>query len=827
MASPESLAGTVVRYAKDHLQLVIIIVVILIIWYLYSVGFPRLNTFSKVQDIDAFLLENQILTNNAQNVISKKTPLKLWKYIYGSERIFQLTSALNEQISKNYKGSKDPYITAFMEYYVFYGKNVKDDDQADTIMCNGLKTKVRYPKFYRNYYAFLQSMGDIDPSLGTSDKLCKMEMANKDDLIVNRIVQVGDLIKALATEVQAIIDTCSNTNIVAFMIVPNRENVAMIAKDIETYGKDIDKVYSSSFNYTSVNEFSWIMFEALSQKAPQLPPFDQKIKPLLINYMNSNYKKRLLARNVLIRNDELCDFIDRHPIYSRVMLTDIKGDKAILYQLIKSMYADSLNVYADKVPALLDLAKNLADLKSFYTSVSVLNLYLNIYQNQHKRFNRDTIKSIYKSKYMDWVDFFLYLWKPYWEDFILNKILMFFYRIFTKEYWEHVFLKKFYGFWMKIGNSIMSMPSNLAQRIGEKRKENFVGQGEFLVEGFLGKIFGPIIAVGKFFISLLKIVTVIVQLVLRLANDPFGTLIDIFTLIIATLLSILLTIVYAILSLPIVVLIPFTIYFVITEVVKFVVFSIIYLALFALVTLVIVLLTIVNICSGNKLKNLALCQNSPGAWYRTPNYQKGNKFERSILCAKPCPTNYAPDSATGFMCMKIKKGIPNYCPKAEIMRIFTGYNRKDKKYTYPDYQTAMNMKYEGKLPSQRERILLDHYVKGDDFFEQCGAMNKYDTMTRSICAGIDTIAATQPNGMSERDVKRLTRVCNQAYCNSRYGGAYTVCSSLTSFNDDNLSTLIKNICMIIFSVIMFTIVVILIVYAAAAGANGDLMFSSS
>ena len=516
------------------------------------------------------------------------------------------------------------------------------------------------------------------------------------------------------------------------------------------------------------------------------------------------------------------------------MLSDLDKsvDKGQVYSLVCAAYRSVLDEFKDagSLAAITGLANRIGQLKEYYTSVTIMDLYLNQYQSHHRKYNRDTIKSIYRAKYMNQWDFFMYLWKPYWEDFILNKILMFFYRIFTKAYWENVYMVKYYGWWLALGNTIMNIPRSIAQGIANRlkqQKEKFVPQS-FVIEGFLGKIFGPIIAVGKFFMSLLTVVLVFVKLIMNFVKDPFGTLISIFTLIIGTLFSIILVIIYAILSIPGINMIVFIPYFFFTEVMKFVIFSIIYIALFALVTVMVLVLTFINIVSGGALKKFSQCQNSPGAWYRTPNYHRGNKFERSIMCAAPCPLNYRPDQSTGTMCMKLPNGMPNYCPKAEVMRIYTGFNRGDRKYTWPDYKTRGNVKYESQLPINREKTLLTHFKKGEEFFGTCvEPMSKYDPAPRAICANIDVLRE-KPDayGLTQRDVRRLERVCNQSYCNARSGGAYTVCSNLTDKNgDDNIALLIKNICMIIFMIIMFVMILVLIIYVVSGKAEMDGAFT--
>lgn len=832
VAGGESAAGRIVRYAKDYIQLIIIIVIIFVIYLVLFVAFPRINGFSKRQNMDRFLQENRFLGKNLEGFLAAEMPI-IWDHVYGNRVIFDLQSQLKEKVNSEYGNNQDPNTAALMEYYIFYGKDGSDmtdkGGEPKPVMCNGVNTTIRYPRFYRKYYAYKQSIGEFPQALGDSQKYCECENENKDDKITTRIKTTGDIIKSVAEEVKGITEVFMKNNILGFLLLPDMVSAPDIIRDLQSFNDEtkMKEIYSPDFAYTNLHEYSWILFEALIDASPSFPSYDTKMNPLLINYLNSDFNRRQLARNVLIKNDGLCNFLDRYPIYSRIMLSDV-SDKQNVYGMVKSIYKKSMMGYKENPSSALDeLEKNIKGLKTFMINVSVLDLYLNTYQKEHKKYNRDTIGGIYASKYMGWTDFFLYLWKPYWEDFILNKVLMYYYRIFTKTYWEYLFMTKFYGWWTNVGNTIMNIPTNMAERIKNKRNLDKKGgsKEKFMVEGFLGKIFGPIIAVGKFFTSLLKVVTIFVKLITSFVSDPIGVLIDIFTLIIGTIFAIILVIIYFFFSIPGINFIVFIAYFIIVEVTKFIIFTIVYILLFALVTVVIILLTILNIISGNNLKNLALCQNSPGAWYRTPNYHRMNKFERSLMCAKPCPRGYTADPVTGFLCVKLPRGIPNYCPQAEIMRIYSGRNRRDRKFAYPDYNTKGNMNYESKLPSQREKILLRHFKKGEEFFETCTKpMEHYDNVPRTICENLDVIKAERPDGLSDNHIRKLEKVCRQAYCNSRRGGPYSVCSSLRGFTADDISTLIKNICLIIFAIIMFVMIIIIIVYAAIGGANADQMF---
>jgi hypothetical protein len=235
-------------------------------------------------------------------------------------------------------------------------------------------------------------------------------------------------------------------------------------------------------------------------------------------------------------------------------------------------------------------------------------------------------------------------------------------------------------------------------------------------------------------------------------------------------------VIYFLLSIPyFTIFIPFFVWFILFDLIPLLAYIIVMGALFILITLFCFILWFLNLCTGGALSSLVLCQNSVAAWYKTPNYHLGNKYERGFFCNRACFPGYYPDD-TGMFCIKNSAiRTPSYCPQAEAMRLYVG-KRKDINYIYKDYRTLGNLSYLSKTPAERENLLKNHFIKKMEFLDKCNkSMKKYDYMPLSICSSLDTIKDMNMN-VNDKTLKKLRQVCSQSYCNSKTN--YGFCSQL-------------------------------------------------
>lgn len=311
--------------------------------------------------------------------------------------------------------------------------------------------------------------------------------------------------------------------------------------------------------------------------------------------------------------------------------------------------------------------------------------------------------------------------------------------------------------------------------------------------------FAKLMAMIAKFMPIIKVMLIIIMV--------FTKFLQYVTMLIAALVVSVLLVIHKILSIPGISYIPAAIYWFIFDFVGFLVYFIVYMVILLFITLICAIIAFLNVIIPHSMEKLILCENSPSAWFRTVNWHLGNKWNRGLFCAKPCRKGYAPDF-TGGWCMRTDKMSSDFCPQATVMRIYSGFNRSDRKFAYKDFKDGQNMKYRMNMPQERERMIKDYFLKRKKFFEACeDKMGQYNDIALGICSNLDIIEKQGLNGLKKKEVDKLKKVCSQAYCDPN--SSYPFCSSFGgagSTDDDILIVLLAKfgIAMIVF-IIVFVI----------------------
>lgn len=309
--------------------------------------------------------------------------------------------------------------------------------------------------------------------------------------------------------------------------------------------------------------------------------------------------------------------------------------------------------------------------------------------------------------------------------------------------------------------------------------------------GNLFKLIGSLL---KLIVDLVKIVVKIVMLITKPAQCIM--------LIIALCVVSVLYVVYFVLTLPPFIWIVAAIWYTLLYIVPMIAYCIIFTILLVAGFVLSILLYAINTMSAGALKNIVLCDSSPSAWYNIPNFHFKNKWERGIMCTKPCPARYRPN-ATGSSCEVIPKGYPPYCPQAEAMRIFTR-KKADKKYIFKKFNESINTKYMLKTPSERETMLKDYYMNRKTFSDTCSLnMSGYDNISLSICVAADSLKEI----LNETQIAKLKQVCAQAYCTTQRN--YPFCSKTSDLNDNDANAVIKKVVKIVMIIITIILTITL------------------
>ena len=330
-----------------------------------------------------------------------------------------------------------------------------------------------------------------------------------------------------------------------------------------------------------------------------------------------------------------------------------------------------------------------------------------------------------------------------------------------------------------MANTIVDQKMNFGQRMGEFIKK-------------IAEFVKTMITVAKFF----PIIT-LVLMVLASLGKPMEFLL----MIVALFFVVIIYVIYSVLNMPPFIYCVMAVWFFIFDVIPFLVYCAVFGVVFGIISLVCLFLTILNTVFFGSLKNLVLCQTSPSDWYKVSNYELDNKWDRSMMCNRPCFSGYAPDS-TGTMCAKTPKGYPPYCPQAEIMRIYSQH-KSDSAHIFPNYNDTSDILYLTMKPEEREKQLKTHYMHKRAFRETCNKKFKdYDPITLNICSSTDIMEANKH--LTPKELDRLKQVCKEAYCAADRN--YPFCSKVSGFKEDDQNELIKKV----LKIITYTIVFILI-----------------
>lgn len=290
-------------------------------------------------------------------------------------------------------------------------------------------------------------------------------------------------------------------------------------------------------------------------------------------------------------------------------------------------------------------------------------------------------------------------------------------------------------------------------------------------------------------------VIILILIILAFFGKPLEYIIMIITAIIVTILF---AIVFCLFS-PVINIIPYIPWNFAVYVIPYVVYSLIILVVFIFITVFISLLALINVATGNSLKDWIICENSPEDWYKMPSFQLGNRYSRGFFCGKPCASRYVPD---GDNCKKMYRYQPSYCPHAQVMRMYTGFKRGDSVPYFMEYN-QMDFRYLMKQPHKREQILKDHFLKRRKFLSLCaGPMFPYRNITRNMCASVD--ALEKNNSIKVTEALTLKQICRQAFCTSETN--YPFCSIKAVANSTDGSQLVKQIVKVICIIIIFFLI---------------------
>lgn len=345
--------------------------------------------------------------------------------------------------------------------------------------------------------------------------------------------------------------------------------------------------------------------------------------------------------------------------------------------------------------------------------------------------------------------------------------------------------------------------TDLGQKISEflTSKFQFSAERALQIGQFVKSVGNAMIQTTKTFAMVARFYPLIMVALIILAF--FGQPLEYIMLFISGIIVSILWVFVYILGLPIVNIIPYTLYFIAVYFVPLMAYTIILLIVFVLISLLCGILAAINVATGGSLNSWLICDNSPTSWYTTSSYHLDNQYRRSFFCVKPCAARYEPDGDSN--CRRVDSSQPSFCPQAEIMRIYSG-NTNDLVPYFLDYNTS-NPSFILKTPKERKELLKDHYIKKTTFLNKCNEpMKPYNNISLNICANLDHFEKNKT--LNKVYLEKMRNTCKQAFCNSDTN--YPFCSVKVNSASNDTSIIIKQIIKIIALTIVFVILILFI-----------------
>lgn len=316
--------------------------------------------------------------------------------------------------------------------------------------------------------------------------------------------------------------------------------------------------------------------------------------------------------------------------------------------------------------------------------------------------------------------------------------------------------------WDRLGDIISGIPKAMRSMLGGKKMKKSspdveedttnqygIEQKQDIVEGF-GFLKG-LISIGNFFGIIIDIAQALVELI----TDPLGSLFKIFGYIFGAIITMILTLLYIVWSIPPFHFIAFGIYFFVFKILFTIVISLFYVTIFLCICIIAVPLWVIDLLSGGLLRKITRCENTPFAWYQSPNYSEGNVYERQLFCKLPCHSHFKPHS---LFCKRQDIREPTFCPQAQIYRIYKGLQTPsplmmDKYNPDPTFFT--------KDADARNKIIKNFFTSKQRFLNKCTkAHGQEDEVVKGICANFDM------HKLSTSDTAKIKALCKQVYCES-------------------------------------------------------------
>ena len=416
----------------------------------------------------------------------------------------------------------DQFYEAFKDYYLYWDKAGKGvPETQDILQMDGEKSNdklIRNKEFYQQMLGYRVSKNIYDSKNKSEDtKLIEMHDLDKDGSLFRSYVTLKTAIDEVAEMTRQITDRLRDHPYSSFILLPeNKLDHQAFAADYQKYFEDIQSgaIYNASID--DVNDYSWTLIEYIQWRNNNgifskfnsefgRLKFNPKERAVIKRYLNIPLEQKRLAETRIFHRDlqkkspklidpsrsafnekekkypdnertttGFLDFINKHPIFAHVVFNDKIADKAGFYNNVMRMY----NRFCTSCNTSQDFTNNLMNngyqFKRMTNCVFVLDLYVAVDEFDepgNKNLNKSMAKKKrirykielmrnYQDQNYDNSKFFERLWRPYYVDYIINRIGSEFKRTFNKRTWNKSYAN-FLVRWQQLGKLIKDIMKTL------------------------------------------------------------------------------------------------------------------------------------------------------------------------------------------------------------------------------------------------------------------------------------------------------------------------------------------------------------------------------
>ena len=332
---------------------------------------------------------------------------------------------------------------------------------------------------------------------------------------------------------------------------------------------------------------------------------------------------------------------------------------------------------------------------------------------------------------------------------------------------------RFQRTWSGIGKVVARLPLTLAKAIAAPKHqvqsvEMYLDEKHDLAEerdqtkkevkeGFLQPLIDALNTIVEFFVNLVKLAMMLLDLLMQLLADPIGTIFKILMMIVGMLIGLALMLVYIVLSIPP---LPYLYAYLYAFIIA-IVGSILYCVFVGVLAIALLLafcgpLWLLDLLTRGAVLRIFRCENLPDAWETRNSLVEGNIYRRLLLCSAPCRRRYKPVFG---VCARLNDNLPDHCPHQHILSIFKKGDALGDPYVFDRY--LPNPRFATRQKPFKENALLNAFELRTDFLTKCmSQLRRYDYVNAHICAGV---AAGLVEASSENRAK-YGALCKQAYC---------------------------------------------------------------